>query len=104
MDEPAESRFSGFALAFDRLAKSPAFNFNAYSSNYHLLVVVLLLVVQVRDQLIQAMRNSDPRVRIVFVHRLNSDLHSKFTLQATGCNFQYGPNFGVPFDPTFWFR
>ena len=28
---------------------------------------------------------------IVFVHRLNSDLHSVFTLQATGCNFQYGP-------------
>ena len=33
MDELAESRFCGFALAFDRLAKSPAFSFNAYSSN-----------------------------------------------------------------------
>ena len=29
----AESRLCGFALAFDRLAKSPAFNLNAYSSN-----------------------------------------------------------------------
>ena len=27
VDELAESRFCGFALAFDRLAKSPAFNF-----------------------------------------------------------------------------
>ena len=33
MDELAESRLCGFALAFDRLAKSLAFNFNAYSSN-----------------------------------------------------------------------
>ena len=33
VDELAESRLCGFALAFDRLAKSPAFNFNAYSSN-----------------------------------------------------------------------
>ena len=29
MDELAESRLCGFALAFDRLAKSLAFNFNA---------------------------------------------------------------------------
>ena len=33
MDELAEPRFCVFALAFDRLAKSPAFNFNAFSSN-----------------------------------------------------------------------
>ena len=43
------------------------------------------------------MRSSDPRVRIVFVHRHRSNLNSIFTLQATGCNFRYGPNFGVPF-------
>ena len=33
VDELAKSRFCGFAFAFDRLAKSPAFNLNAYSSN-----------------------------------------------------------------------
>ena len=33
VDELPEFRFCGFALAFDRFAKSPAFNFNAYSSN-----------------------------------------------------------------------
>ena len=33
VDELAESRLCGFALAFDRLAKSLAFNLNAYSSN-----------------------------------------------------------------------
>ena len=50
------------------------------------------------------MRNSDPGVRIVSVHGHDSDLSSMFTMQATGCHFQYGPNFGVPSDPTFWFR
>ena len=38
-----------------------------------LLVVVVLFVDQVRDKLIQAMRNSDPRVRIVFLYRFNSN-------------------------------
>ena len=52
VDELAESLLCGSALAFDRLAKSPAFNFNAFSSNC--IVVVLVLVVQVRDQFIQA--------------------------------------------------
>ena len=52
-----------------------------------MLVVVVLLVAQVRDQLIQSMRNSDLRVRIVFVDRFNSDFHSMFTLQVTGCDF-----------------
>ena len=50
------------------------------------------------------MRNSDPRVIIVFVYRFNSNFHSTFTLYATSCNFKYGPNFGVPSDPTFRFR
>ena len=71
-----------------------------------LLVVVVLLVAHVRDQLIQAMRNSDPRVRIVFVYRFNSNVHSMFTLQVAGCDFWHGPNFGIPSNPTFrvrWF-
>ena len=67
-----------------------------------LVVLVLLVVAQVCDQLVQAMRNSDPRVRIVFVYRFNS--HSVFTLQVTGCDFQYGSNFGVPSNPTFRIR
>ena len=50
------------------------------------------------------MRNSDPGVRTVFVHWHNSDFNSVFTLQATGCNFQLGSNFGVHSDPTFSFR
>ena len=48
------------------------------------------------------MRNSDARVRNVFVHGYDSDPNSIFAMQATGCNFQYGPNFGVSLDPTFW--
>ena len=45
-----------------------------------MLVVVVLLVAQVRDQLIQAMRNSDPREIIVLVYRLNSNFRSIFAL------------------------
>ena len=66
-----------------------------------LLIVVVLLVDQICDQLVQSMRNSDPRVRIVFVYRFNSNFHSIFTLQITGCDFQHGSNFGVPLNPTF---
>ena len=69
-----------------------------------LLVVVVFLVAQVRDQLIQAMRISDHRVRVVLVNRFNSTFHSIFTLQVTGCNFQYGSYFGVPSNPTFRVR
>ena len=60
-----------------------------------LLVVVVLPVDQVCDQFVQAMRNSDPRVRNVFVNRFNSDFHSMFTLPVTGCDFRCGSTFGV---------
>ena len=46
------------------------------------------------------MRNSDPRVSIVIVHGRDSDLNSTFAVQAAGCNFQDGPNFGIPSDPS----
>ena len=42
------------------------------------------------------MRNSDPRVRIVFVYRFNSNFHSIFTLQVAGCDSQHGPNLVFP--------
>ena len=86
MDEQAEVGLRGFASALDRLAKSLPFNFNANSSEIHLrgflLVEVVLFVDQVCDQLVQSMRNSDPRVRIVFVYRFNSNFHCIFTLQV----------------------
>ena len=77
--------------------------FDPYLKSF-LLVVIVLLVAQVRDQFIQALRNSDPRVRSVSVYRLYSDLNSVLTVQATSCNFQCGSNLGVPSDLTFWFR
>ena len=43
---------------------------------------------------------------VVFVCRFNYNFHSIFTLWEAGCDFQYGPNFGVPSNPTFrlsWF-
>ena len=60
-----------------------------------LLVVVVLFVDQVRDQLVQSMRNSDPTSENCLFHIFNSNFHSVFTLQITGCDFQYGSNFGV---------
>ena len=65
MDELAEVRLCGFVFAFGRLAKARAFVFQRIIFELHfrgvLLIVVLLFVVQVCDQLIHAMRNSDPR-------------------------------------------
>ena len=75
--------------------------FEVHFRGFLLVVVVLLVVAWVRDQLIQAMRNSDSRERIVFVYRFDSNFHSMFTLQVAGCDFQYGSNFGVPSNPTF---
>ena len=95
MEEPTSSCLCCFALIFDRHAKSLAFNFNAYSSS-----CTLLIVVQIHQKPIWSMRNSDPRVSVVFVQRPNSDLNSIFTMQIIGCNFQYGSSFGVTLDPT----
>ena len=109
-DEQAGVRLRGFAVAFDRLAKAHIFVFNAKSSNCisevscSLLSSPLLLLKSVTTTLIQAMRNSDPRVRMVLVHGHNSDLNFRFTLQVTGCDFQHGSKFGVPSDPAFRFR
>ena len=64
VDEQAEVRLRGFALAFDRLAKSLAFNFDAKSSSCISEVSCSLLssslLLNSGDQFIQAMRNSDP--------------------------------------------
>ena len=46
------------------------------------------------------MRKSDPRVRIVFLQKHDSNPNYIFAVQATGRNFQYGLNFGVPSNPT----
>ena len=98
-------RLCGVALAFDRLAQSKYIRLQRRIFELHLrgflFDVVVLLVAQIRDQLIHAMRNSDPRVRIVFVYKCKSNFHSILTLYATGCDFQFGPNFGVPSNPTF---
>ena len=82
----------GFVAAFDRLSET---------SRDFLLNVVVLFVDQIRNKLSQSMRNSDPRLRIVFVYMFNSNFHSIFTLQVVGCDFKHGPNFGVSSNPTF---
>ena len=76
VDELARVSLCGFASAFGRLAQASTFVFKGKIFELHLggfllVVVVLLVVAQVRDQLIQAMRNSDPRVRMsLFIHSI----------------------------------
>ena len=60
VDEQAGVRLRSFALAFDRLAKSKYIRFQRRIFELHLrgfllVVVVLFVVAQIRDQLIQAM-------------------------------------------------
>ena len=51
MDGLARGRLCGFALVFDRLAKARAFDFELHLRGFLLVVVVLLVVAQFRDQL-----------------------------------------------------
>ena len=106
----SRSTSSGFCFGLWSALKSKYIRLQRKFFELHLrgflLVVVVLFVTQVRDQLIQAMRNSDLRVKIFFVYRFNSNFHSIFTLQVAGCDFSHGPDFGVPSNPTFrvrWF-
>ena len=96
------SRFSSlwFCFCLRSACKSFALSFNAYSSSWSSGMFVSLLFKFIY-KLIWSMRNSDPGVSVVSAQRHNSDLNSMFTVQVTGCNFQYGPNFGVSLDPAF---
>ena len=85
VDEQAGVRLRGFASGLQSARKSKYIRFQRkslelYLRGFLLVVVDLLVVAVVCDQLIQAMRNSDPRVRIVFVYRFLSNFHSIFTL------------------------
>ena len=101
-EEPTGFLLFGFALAFDGHAKSFASHVNAYPSSWISFRSFLHIVVQIHQKLVWSMRNSDLGESTISVHRRNSDLNSVFTMQATSCKLQYGPNFGVPFDPPFW--
>ena len=68
----------GFAFALDRHAE----NFRLLCRGL-LLGVVVLLVEKVCDQFVQAMRNSDPRVRIVFVYRCKSAVFTYSVVTST---------------------
>ena len=100
-EEPVGPLLCGFALAFDRHAKSFASSSDANYSSWASGTSCSLLL-QIHHKLVWSMTNSDPGVRIVSVQRHNSDLNSVLTKQTTDCNFQYGPNLGVRLDPSFW--
>ena len=86
-----------FLFVSDRPTKSFALSFNAYFSSWSRICFV---VVQIHHKPFWSTRN-DQKVTVVPIQRPNSDLHSMFTVQITGCNFRYGPNFGVPLDLSF---
>ena len=48
--------------------------------------------------------NSDPRLRIILIHRPNSNFNSTFEVSKTGRDFQYRPDSHVSLNPSFWLR
>ena len=48
--------------------------------------------------------NSDPRMRTVFVHGLNSNFNSILEVLETGRDFQYRSNPHISLNPSFWLR
>ena len=48
--------------------------------------------------------NTDPRMRIVLVHGLNSNFNSVLEVLQTGRDFQYRSNPHISLDPPFWLR
>ena len=48
--------------------------------------------------------NSDPRLRIVLIHRPNSNFNSIFDVLKTGRDFQYRSNPHISLNPSFWLR
>ena len=92
---------SRFALTCVLLAEASTFDFKPNSSNFISEVSCSLSSCSLLfKSVVQTMRHSDRRVKSVFVYRSSSNVHSRFTLQVTGCDFQYGSNFGIPSKPT----
>ena len=77
-----QAEVSWFCFSLGSACKRKYFRFQRKIFELHLrgflLVVVVLFVDQVRDQLVQSVRNSDRRVRIVFVYRLNYIFHTPY--------------------------
>ena len=102
-EEPAGSLLCGFALAFDRHAKSFASNFNAYSSSWTSGISCSLLFKFITNLF-------DPWENLT--HEWELSVFVDIILISTPylpckqqvATFQHGPNFGVPSDPTFRFR
>ena len=80
-EEPASSLLCGLAVAVDRHAKSCSLLFKFITNLFDPWEILT------------------QEGELSCSHRHNSDLNSVLAVQSTGCNFQYGPNFGVPLDP-----
>ena len=48
--------------------------------------------------------NSDPRMRFVLIHGLNSNFNSIFEVLKTGRDFQHKSNPHISLNPSFWLR
>ena len=76
-DEQVVEGLLGFAFALDRLANA---NTSVFISEVSCSLSSYSLLLKSVTNFFKPWENSDPRVRIVLVHRFNSDFHSMFTL------------------------
>ena len=81
-DEQVLESLLGFAplIGLQKQIRFQSKYFRLRFRGFLLVVVVLFVVALVRDPLVQAMRNSDPRVGNTIVHRFNSNFHYIFAL------------------------
>ena len=100
---PVDSFGWGFAFAFDLACN------HSWACWYIFLFLWICKILRVVFDVIVhipncSVGNSDPRMRIVFVHGLNSNFDSEVEVRETCRDFQYGSNSRVSSDPPFWLR
>ena len=66
-----------------------------------IICIVFNRIVHIFDR---SVRNSDPGMRIVLIHGLNSHFNSVLEMLKTGRDFQYRSNSHISLDPPFWLR
>ena len=97
---PVDSLGWGFAFALDLAATTLELVCTLSSSCWicKIFCVVFNRIVHIFDR---SVRNSDPGMRIVLIHGLNSNFNSIFEVPKTGRDFQYKSNSHISLDPPF---
>ena len=97
---PTSSLACGFAFAFDLAATTLILVCGTWSSLWicRNFCIILIWIDHIFDR---SIGYSDPRLRIVLIHRPNSNFNSIFEVLKTGCDFQKMPNSHVSLNPSF---